>query len=89
MAQKTLYFRVHGRSAALQKTDCLSWYIARVKGGPMPHRISPHEARTIATVAICDPRSVVKAIEGRPLASLTLARIRRALAAMGRSDLMP
>jgi hypothetical protein len=51
-------------------------------------RIPPHEARTIAAAAFCDPRSVVKAIEGKPLAPLPLARIRRALADLGRSDLL-
>jgi hypothetical protein len=57
--------------------------------GLMAKRITPHEARTIAAAAFCDPRSVVKAIEGRPLAALTLARIERALGTLGRSDLLP
>lgn len=55
----------------------------------MAKRITAHEARTIAAAAFCDPRSVVKAIEGKPLATITLARIQRALGALGRSDLLP
>jgi len=51
-------------------------------------RITPHEARAIAAAAFCDPRSVVKAIEGRPLAALTLARIKAALAQLNRADLL-
>lgn len=51
--------------------------------------ITPHDARTIAAAAFCDPRSVVKAIEGKPLAALTLARIERACAQLGRSNLLP
>jgi len=51
-------------------------------------RITPHEARAIAAAAFCDPRSVVKAIEGRPLAALTLTRIKHALAQLGRADLL-
>lgn len=51
-------------------------------------RITPHEARAIAAAAFCDPRSVVKAIEGRPLAALTLTRIKNALAQLGRVELL-
>jgi len=55
----------------------------------MANRITAHEARTIAAAAFCDPRSVVKAIEGKPLKPLALARIRAALAQLGRTDLLP
>lgn len=55
----------------------------------MANRITPHEARTIAAAAFCDPRSVVKALEGKPLAALTLTRIKAALAQLGRVDLLP
>ena len=55
----------------------------------MANRITPHEARTIAAAAFCDPRSVVKALEGKPLAALTLTRIKNALAQLGRVELLP
>jgi hypothetical protein len=54
----------------------------------MANRITPHDARTIAAAAFCDPRSVVKAVEGKPLAALVRARIERAVAALGRGDLL-
>ena len=61
----------------------------RRKSDLMANRITPHEARTIAAAAFGDPRSVVKAIEGKPLAALTLTRIKAALAQLGRTDLLP
>jgi hypothetical protein len=52
------------------------------------HRLTPHEERTIAAAAVCDPRSVRKCLSGGILASITLARIKRALSDMGRHDLL-
>lgn len=51
-------------------------------------KLSPHQIRAIAVEAMCDPRSVTKAIEGHQLAPLTLERIRAALSRMGRADLL-
>lgn len=51
-------------------------------------RLTPHDERTIAAAAFCDPRSVRKAVAGEAVAPLTLARIQRALADMGRSHLL-
>jgi hypothetical protein len=55
---------------------------------PYRQRLTPHDERTIAATAFCDPRSVRKAVAGEVVAPLTMARIRHALASMGRSDLL-
>lgn len=80
-------------SSALQAphhacNTCMA-YAPRFKPVVMAKVITPHDARTIAAAAFCDPRSVVKAIEGKPLAALTMARIRAALAQLGRAELLP
>ena len=54
----------------------------------MANRLTPHEARAIAAAAYCDPRSVVKAVNGGPMAPLTLTRITKALRELGRADLL-
>ena len=76
------------RKSGFQNTVC-EVHARRRKPDLMANRITPHEARTIAAAAFCDPRSVVKAIEGKPLAALTLTRIKNALAQLGRADLLP
>lgn len=51
-------------------------------------KLTPHEVRSIAVAAMVDPRSVRKALAKAPLHALTLTRIQRALADLGRSDLL-
>lgn len=58
------------------------------RGKPECMKLTPHEIRSIAVAAFVDPRSVAKALEGRPLAPLTLGRIRAVLEAQGRGDLV-
>lgn len=45
--------------------------------------------RAIANAAFCDPRSVLRALRGEPVRSLTLRRIRAVLENVGRLDLLP
>lgn len=52
-------------------------------------RITQHEARTIATCAFVDPRTVHKYLAGERIAQLTNARIVKALRELGRLDLLP
>lgn len=52
-------------------------------------KLTPHETRSLAVAAMVDPRSIVKAIEGRPLAPLTLTRIQDTLEKLGRLQLLP
>lgn len=53
-----------------------------------PSHLTQHEIRTIAAAAYCDPRSVVKAFSGQPLAPLTRERVIRALRELNRTDLL-
>lgn len=67
-----------------------SYFHARFEGYRlgMP-KLSPHEIRTIAVAAVVDPRSVMKALSGKPLHELTLNRIKNALVRDGRAELLP
>ncbi len=46
------------------------------------------DVRRIAVGAEVDPRTVERALAGRPIRPLSLARVKRALAAAGMSDLL-
>lgn len=52
-------------------------------------KLEAFEARAIAVTAQCDPRSVVRAVNGMPVRPMILARIKAALAAHGLAHLLP
>lgn len=67
-----------------------------LKSAPAPSSAPswPRGARTkltraIANAAFCDPRSVLRALRGEPVRSLTLRRIQAVLENVGRLDLLP
>lgn len=54
-----------------------------------PKRIEAYQARAVGVAAQCDPRSVIRVVNGERVRPMILARIRAALEGQGLAHLLP